>query len=696
MALRDAARHLGLVPRRLRSPFTTLPYIHLKHTRPVSFSCSPPTLADLLHTQPPTAPLPRSAITTYHLYLTYISLPNTNTHSPPNMSGSDNFNPALSQTPPEPDFSDTSFLDPYLNPDPAVDQHYKQFTFGDEQVDYDGAAHHDPASDAATYGMVNTTTGDFNGNDIRFTFDDTPDLPPTDHDTGSPLNPSNFTMDSYPNLKFDDIAIFGDFQAHPVEPVTSPTQPTPAIPTGLGDDHSAPSYLPAQLPDFTNTGPYPAFPATKAVDQYPSLPELQPDRGLGTRNLGLLRQRTAFQFADAGANDTLGGSQDLPTGDGVLDPRLNGGPPAAEITGGHTSVSGHVNAGEEASPVPPATALEKPYIQLAPHATPSALRTLAPKPQSGSKVANGVAQSTNNGTDPVTPPVLLVKKRAPRAKKEPVDVKQTDTKPSVSKAKQEVVKTPIHTETLLVPTLADAQRLSVTRTTLTIVDDDCEDVAANYNTWIPRITKPFDADFRKEPEDVDHFTPEGKKEFTRWQEEHLNKVSVVLAEHEAKPNDSAAQFAQSCAWVWFQKVLDAHSKGMEHVPSTIIIGGMDTTTKCSTRIETAILALEQYPILRFDLLKQERLDALVANPVGFYRKKVDNCVVNFNKTKKGPAKIKRNEDTKKSKATTKRKAPSPDLSDNESDGDDGTPSDDKGARPIKRMKAGSKRVDSAI
>jgi hypothetical protein len=75
MALRDAARHLGLVRRLLRSPFTSLPYIHPNTPDILADTTTPPLLAELLHTQPTTALLVQSAITTSHLYLTYIPLP---------------------------------------------------------------------------------------------------------------------------------------------------------------------------------------------------------------------------------------------------------------------------------------------------------------------------------------------------------------------------------------------------------------------------------------------------------------------------------------------------------------------------------------------------------------------------------------------------------------------------------------------
>jgi hypothetical protein len=606
------------------------------------------------------------------------------------MSGSDNFDPGVSQTRPEPEWDrfSQSEWDRFFNAGLGQGQ-----ALPDSNGDYDQEFNLQP---------VNTTTGGLNGVDAQFNFNITSDLPQSDmqqeqataYDTGSPIN---FNMDSYPNLKFDDVAIsVADDQARPAEPVASTIQQTPATHAGVNDHSVSPSYPPTQPSAFAIPGPHPTFPATIAAGQYPSLPGLQPDGVLGARNLDHLRQQQAFQLAGATANHPLGSAQPLPTGNGNLDPRLRGGASDVETIGDHTSLSGHVNASEEAGRVMPTGVM--------PTATPGALRLIAPKPQARSKVANAAAQSTNTGTAAATPPVLPVKNRVTKAKKEPEEGKNNATKTSTNKAKQEVVRTQIHTDTLLVPTLADAQRVTVKQTVLNIADDDHEEVAANYQTWITRITKPFDADFRAEPENVEKFTEEGKTRFTDWQKDHLNKVTVILAEHEAAPNDSAAQYAQGCAWILFQKILDAHTKGMMgHVPSTIVTGGDDKTMKCSTRIETAIQALEQYPIVRYDLLKRERLEAILASPLGFFRRKVENMFVNYKKKgDSGDVRVKKEDSNEtpvasdKPTATKKRKA-SPLASsktDEVSNAGDNSLSNDEVARPVKRTKAGSKRVDS--
>ena len=133
------------------------------------------------------------------------------------------------------------------------------------------------------------------------------------------------------------------------------------------------------------------------------------------------------------------------------------------------------------------------------------------------------------------------------------------------------------------------------------------------------------------------------------------------------------------------------------------------TTKCSRRINAAIKAIEEYSIVKFDFIKQVRLEALAASPAGFVSRKMENCFVNYKKkTEKagtGPAKAE-NEEKKtvaaprtktqtKSQAKSqgnKRKAVSPPPSDDESekDYDDLDESEKELSRPAKRARGASK------
>jgi hypothetical protein len=216
----------------------------------------------------------------------------------------------------------------------------------------------------------------------------------------------------------------------------------------------------------------------------------------------------------------------------------------------------------------------------------------------------------------------------------------TGRRPPVATGRnQPAVPFQIHNEILLVNDLADAKSMANTRITLDIMGNDDRDiVAAHPEYWVPLIANAFDSDFLVEPDDGTRLTPEGQAEWTRWQREHDNKVWSIL---NARP-DNAPRFVQSCAYIFYELVLDAHEegKGLPHVGKTIANPGPNIYLKCSERINNAIYVLAKYPIVRYDFLRQDRLDGLAANPFGFVNRKIENMWVNYKKKHNtGPVKV---------------------------------------------------------
>jgi len=248
-------------------------------------------------------------------------------------------------------------------------------------------------------------------------------------------------------------------------------------------------------------------------------------------------------------------------------------------------------------------------------------------------------------TTPSPSPIL----QAASVKRQPGDRRHT----IVTGRNQPAVKFTIYQETLLVNSVAEAKQTAITHIPLDIPKghDDRDAVASQPQFWIPRITRAFDSDFLVQPDDGTKLTAEGQTEWTRWQSEHENKVWSILALH-ADPK----RLAQSCAWIFYNLVLRAHEKdqGLPAVGKTIANPGPNTRLICSERINQAITVLEKFPIVRYDFLKQDRLDGLAANPGGFVSRKIDNMWVNYKKKHKtGPVK---EESVKTEPATKKRKA----------------------------------------
>lgn len=292
-------------------------------------------------------------------------------------------------------------------------------------------------------------------------------------------------------------------------------------------------------------------------------------------------------------------------------------------------------------------------------------RPLLPKPPLG---LDGSMKSGSGS--PLSSPEVA------HAEKQPIKTKKSSSKnrKSTNKAKQESVKFPIVTNQLLISNLGDANRAAIKRIPLEVEDDDRDEVAANPELWIRRITKAFEHNYTEECENDARLTDEGRDEFMRWQKEHDNKVWAIFTEHK----DDVFKFLQACAYIFYDLVLEAHfpGNGLNPVSKCISNGGSNVTLKCSERLKAAIQALKDYSIVKYDFLKQERLDGLAASPRGFVHRKVENMFVNYKKKKgTGPVRIEEEAVTaskakgKKRKLSSPVSSPDPDLSDDESEDD---------------------------
>lgn len=303
-------------------------------------------------------------------------------------------------------------------------------------------------------------------------------------------------------------------------------------------------------------------------------------------------------------------------------------------------------------------------------AAPPALRKLAPKPACDVGATTLTAQDANNDVKLMPPPVDPLRKET---KTQPSAPKKKPKKPTTSKAKQTAVKQPIDDSQLLVSTLEEAKVIAIKRIQLKVVDDDRDAVAAHPEVWVPKIAKALEADFRKHAEGHERLTEAGRAEFTRWQVEHENKAWGILSAKEG----NMSKFAQACAMIFYEKVLEAHELGLEDVGKTISNGGAEITIKCSERINAAITAIEDYAIVKYDLLRQDRLEGLLASPSGFHRRKEENMLVNYKKKKNAKqlrtetnGKASRAAPKAKNQGKRKRKTPSPPASDDESEEND--------------------------
>lgn len=298
-------------------------------------------------------------------------------------------------------------------------------------------------------------------------------------------------------------------------------------------------------------------------------------------------------------------------------------------------------------------------------------RTLASKPASDAQATAAMAQGSNDDATPVPPPVAPEKKET-KAKQTTRERKR----PTTSKAKKPVVKKALYDSQLPVMSLEDAKKaVTIKRFELKVVDDDWKDVAAQQEDFVSEIVKALEMGYRLKAEEHDRLTAEGRTEFTRWQKEHENKVWAYLDDEEVK---NAPEYAKACATILFHRLLEAHqSKFIADPGKAVSNGSVDVTTKCSERMKAATTAIREYPIVKYDFLRRERLDALLASPRGFVGRKTENMTNNYQKKQGvGPVKLEAEESGSaarpktKSQGKRKRKEPSPPPSDDEDEEDE--------------------------
>jgi hypothetical protein len=272
-------------------------------------------------------------------------------------------------------------------------------------------------------------------------------------------------------------------------------------------------------------------------------------------------------------------------------------------------------------------------------------------------------------------------------------VKKVKKHPGPTGRNQPAVKFPIYSRFLLVNGLSEARTMANARIALDVIDDDDRDlVVARPQYWVPLIAQAFESGFLTEPDEGTRLTEEGQDEWTRWQTEHDNKVWSILG---ARGEEDAPRFVQSCAYIFYGLILEAHEqgKGLPYVGKTISNPGPNINLKCSERLNDAIAVLKKFPIVRYDFLRQDRLDGLAANPLGFVNRKVENMWVNYKKKANiGPVK----EEPVRPEPTGKKRT----LSEMEQQVDaNGLPTGNVGATTQpgpKRAKAGPKKRGSQV
>lgn len=177
--------------------------------------------------------------------------------------------------------------------------------------------------------------------------------------------------------------------------------------------------------------------------------------------------------------------------------------------------------------------------------------------------------------------------------------------------------TPLPAPSLKFSNLSAAENAAFNRRKLNPHDDDLAVVESNPHMYIHYLMAAFSA----LPTHLQDGAALSATEQLRWntfQHDHAEKVSKKIAEDGDRK--------ELAAWLVFGAVLDAHKKGVKNAKTSSLL-----LPKTSDHLFQVTTAIAEYAIVRWDVIRYERIDDLVTSPRDVIRRKITNFNGNQNK-----------------------------------------------------------------
>ncbi|KAK5118217.1 hypothetical protein LTR85_008197 [Meristemomyces frigidus] len=179
---------------------------------------------------------------------------------------------------------------------------------------------------------------------------------------------------------------------------------------------------------------------------------------------------------------------------------------------------------------------------------------------------------------------------------------------------------------LTINSVEEARQKAYTRVPLNAKNDDWQVVKRSklrQKQWMVRIMAALHKPYKPRPEarkNGDDRTAEELAEWTRWQETHKLVVDGVLDDEDLEGLDEAA------GWRVLGETLDAHRLGCR-----LSSHSLDATTVFSRRMAKIERVIADVSMVRVDVVENNKLHELAANPEDFMSRKVNNLWVNYRK-----------------------------------------------------------------
>lgn len=166
---------------------------------------------------------------------------------------------------------------------------------------------------------------------------------------------------------------------------------------------------------------------------------------------------------------------------------------------------------------------------------------------------------------------------------------------------------------------AEAEAVAFNRARPTLRDDDWTDVKSAPHKHVHTLLAAFGKSYAQAPEQFALVKDADKSRWITYQEGHVEKMS--------KYDD---QTLEAACWVLLKHLIEAHEVGMK----TLRYHKIEGNIKCSDHVDLVASAIRKYAVIRYDVVRLQRLDELVCCTTSAVSRKIANFKGNWNKTER--------------------------------------------------------------
>ncbi|KAI5362831.1 hypothetical protein Slin15195_G102120 [Septoria linicola] len=174
-------------------------------------------------------------------------------------------------------------------------------------------------------------------------------------------------------------------------------------------------------------------------------------------------------------------------------------------------------------------------------------------------------------------------------------------------------------QTLRFNNFAEAEATAFHRIRPNIINDDWVVVKANPGKYVQILLAAFRADYAVKPEQFSLVKQADKARWLAYQDGHVDKT--------LKHDDVTLEAA---CWVLLKNLIEAHEVGMK----SLRYHKSEDSIKCSDHVDLVAGALRKYAVIRYDVVRLQRLDELVCCTTSAVNRKIANFRGNANKTER--------------------------------------------------------------